>query len=97
MDHPVALITGAMTGVARATALAFAREGARVVISGRSDHAGQALAAELRAPGAEAEYVRANGRRQVEPWRNAGTTEKKNPAEAEREAPGWSSATNCYS
>jgi hypothetical protein len=77
--------------------LAFAREGARVVISGPREHAGQALAAELRPLGVEAEYVRANGRRQVEPWRNAGTTEKKNPAQAEREAPGWSSATNCYS
>lgn len=64
MDSPVVLITGAMTGIGRATALAFAREGARVVVSGRRDEAGEALAAELRAMAAEAEYVRADVRRE---------------------------------
>ena len=62
MDHPVVLITGALTGIGRATAVAFAREGARVVISGRRDNAGQALAAELRALGSQAEYVHADVR-----------------------------------
>ena len=62
MNHPVVLITGALTGVGRATALAFARDGARVVVSGRRDNAGEALAAELRALGAEAEYVHADVR-----------------------------------
>src|SRR6266478_2348444 len=59
---PVVLITGAVTGIGRATALAFAREGASVVVSGRRDEAGQALAAELRNLGAEAEYVRVDVR-----------------------------------
>lgn len=62
MNHPVVLITGALTGVGRATALAFARDGARVVVSGRRDNVGESLAAELRALGAEAEYVRADVR-----------------------------------
>jgi len=62
MDTPVVLITGALTGIGRATALAFAREGARIVISGRRDEPGHALATELRALGAEAEYVRADVR-----------------------------------
>ena len=62
MDHPVVLITGALTGVGRATALAFAREGARVVISGRREKAGEELAAELRSLTAEAEYVHADVR-----------------------------------
>jgi NAD(P)-dependent dehydrogenase (short-subunit alcohol dehydrogenase family) len=68
MDHPVVLITGALTGVGRATALAFAREGARLVVSGRRDSAGQALAAELRALGAEAEaeYVHADVRHETD-------------------------------
>src|SRR5713226_1285830 len=62
MSSKVVLVTGALTGIGRATALAFAREGARVVVSGRRDDAGQALAIELRARGAEAEYVRADVR-----------------------------------
>jgi NAD(P)-dependent dehydrogenase (short-subunit alcohol dehydrogenase family) len=58
----VVLITGALTGIGRAAALAFAREGAHVVVSGRRDDAGEALAAELSALGTEAAYVRADVR-----------------------------------
>jgi NAD(P)-dependent dehydrogenase (short-subunit alcohol dehydrogenase family) len=56
------LITGALTGIGRATALAFAKDGARIVIAGRRDEAGQKLAAELRELGVEAEYWRADVR-----------------------------------
>ena len=45
---PVVLITGALTGIARATALAYAAAGARIVVSGRHDEAGAALVVELR-------------------------------------------------
>ncbi len=62
MNKPVVLITGALTGIGRATAVAFAREGARLVVSGRHDDAGHALATELRDLGAEAEFVRADVR-----------------------------------
>lgn len=62
MSTPVVLISGALTGIGRATALAFAREGASVVVSGRRDETGQALAAELRGLGVEAEYVHADVR-----------------------------------
>ena len=49
------LITGALTRIGRATALAFANEGGRIVASGRRDVEGQELVAELRKLGAEAE------------------------------------------
>ena len=62
MAHPVVLITGALAGIGRSTAFAFAAEGAHLVVSGRRDDVGQALAAELRALGAEAEFVRADVR-----------------------------------
>ncbi|HLB96993.1 MAG TPA: glucose 1-dehydrogenase [Acetobacteraceae bacterium] len=58
----VVLITGALTGIGRATALAFAKQGAHIVVSGRRDELGHALAAELRKLGAEAEYVRVDVR-----------------------------------
>src|SRR6201996_7124293 len=62
MSNPFVLITGALTGIGRAPALAFANEGARVVVSGRRDDAGQALVSELRALGAQAEFIRADVR-----------------------------------
>jgi len=62
MSTPVVLITGTLTGIGRATALAFAHEGARIVVSGRHDEAGKALATELRMLGVEAEFVRADVR-----------------------------------
>ena len=62
MTAPVALITGALTGIGRATAEAFAREGYRVVISGRREAEGRALEGVLRQQGAEAEFVRADVR-----------------------------------
>ena len=63
-ECPVVLITGALTGIGRATALAFAQEGARIAISGRRDEAGQELAVELRMIGVEAEYWRADVRQE---------------------------------
>jgi len=62
MKNKVILITGALTGIGRATAIAFAREGAHVVVCRRHDDAGNALVTELRAVGAEAEYICADVR-----------------------------------
>ncbi|WP_420997105.1 SDR family NAD(P)-dependent oxidoreductase [Cupriavidus sp. 30B13] len=64
--RPVVLITGALTGIGRAAALAFARAGARVVVSGRREEAGLRLAAELRALGAEAEFRQSDVRHEDE-------------------------------
>lgn len=62
MNQPVVLITGALTGIGRATAFAFARSGARLVVSGRRPAEGAALEAELRELGAEAFFVQADVR-----------------------------------
>ena len=66
MGIQVVLITGALTGIGRATALAFAGEGSNLVISGRHDDAGLALARELHSHGAAAEFVRADVRSEDE-------------------------------
>jgi NAD(P)-dependent dehydrogenase (short-subunit alcohol dehydrogenase family) len=62
MNTPVVLITGALTGIGRATAVAFAKEGARLIVAGRRDAEGEALEAELRGLGAEASFIKADVR-----------------------------------
>lgn len=62
MSSPVVLITGALTGIGRATAVAFAKQGARVVVAGRRDVEGKALEAELCGLGAEASFIKADVR-----------------------------------
>jgi NAD(P)-dependent dehydrogenase (short-subunit alcohol dehydrogenase family) len=62
MSNPVVLITGALTGIGRATAAAFAKDGASIVVSGRREAEGRALEAELRSLGAEAAFIRADVR-----------------------------------
>ncbi len=63
MKNRVVLITGALTGIGRAAAIIFAREGAQIVVSGRRDKQGQELVAELQGLGAEAIFVRTDVRR----------------------------------
>jgi NAD(P)-dependent dehydrogenase (short-subunit alcohol dehydrogenase family) len=63
MSSPVVLITGALTGIGRAAAAVFAREGARVVVSGRHEKEGQELVGELKGLGAEAVFVRSDVRK----------------------------------
>ena len=62
MSNPVVLITGALTGIGRATAAAFAKDGASIVVSGRREAEGKALEAELRSLGAEVAFIRADVR-----------------------------------
>jgi NAD(P)-dependent dehydrogenase (short-subunit alcohol dehydrogenase family) len=62
MTTPVILITGALTGIGRATALAFAKEGATVVVSGRRDAEGKALEVKLRSFGTEGAFILADVR-----------------------------------
>ena len=64
MNTQVVLITGALTGIGRAAAVAFAKRGAKVVVSGRRDEAGHELAEELRSIGSEAEFINADVRKE---------------------------------
>jgi NAD(P)-dependent dehydrogenase (short-subunit alcohol dehydrogenase family) len=64
MSNPVVLITGGLTGIGRAAAVAFAKKGARVAVAGRRDEVGKELVKELRSLGAEAEFINADVRKE---------------------------------
>jgi NAD(P)-dependent dehydrogenase (short-subunit alcohol dehydrogenase family) len=54
MNSQVVLITGGLSSIGRAAAVAFAKEGAKVVVGGRRDDAGKEVVAELRSFGSKA-------------------------------------------
>jgi NAD(P)-dependent dehydrogenase (short-subunit alcohol dehydrogenase family) len=64
MSNPVVLITGGLSGIGRAAAVAFAKKGAKLVVAGRRDDAGKALVEELRSLGSEAEFINADVRKE---------------------------------
>jgi NAD(P)-dependent dehydrogenase (short-subunit alcohol dehydrogenase family) len=60
----VVLITGGLTGIGRAAAVAFAKEGARVVVAGRHEDVGAELVKELCAFGSEAAFLKGDVRKE---------------------------------
>jgi NADP-dependent 3-hydroxy acid dehydrogenase YdfG len=60
------LITGALTGIGRATALAFGRQQFQLIVSGRREDAGHSLISELEALAAEAQFVQADVRKKAD-------------------------------
>ena len=62
----VVLVTGALSGIGKATAIAFAKEGAKVVVSGRREAEGENLVKELNDLGAEAIFVRTDVRHETD-------------------------------
>jgi NAD(P)-dependent dehydrogenase (short-subunit alcohol dehydrogenase family) len=65
-DATVILVTGALTGIGRATVIAFAKGGATVVAAGRREAEGKALETELRSLGAQAAFIKTDERREDE-------------------------------
>jgi len=64
MSTQVVLITGGLTGIGRAAAVAFAKKGAKVAVAGRRDEVGKELVKELRSLGSEAEFINADVRKE---------------------------------
>ncbi|HYB44028.1 MAG TPA: SDR family NAD(P)-dependent oxidoreductase, partial [Candidatus Methylomirabilis sp.] len=61
-DGKVALVTGATSGIGRATAVAFARAGARVVAAGRREPEGEETVHLIRSAGGDGMFVRTDVR-----------------------------------
>ncbi|NMG08090.1 SDR family oxidoreductase [Brasilonema sp. UFV-L1] len=59
-DGKVSLITGGTSGIGRSTAIAFAKEGAKVVLTGRREQQGKAVVEEIKELGGEAIFFRAD-------------------------------------
>ncbi|MFT3820764.1 MAG: 3-oxoacyl-ACP reductase FabG [Rubrivivax sp.] len=57
LTNQLAVVTGAASGIGRATAAALAAQGARIVVADINAEAGEQAAAELRAAGHQADYV----------------------------------------
>ena len=55
-----ALVTGSTSGIGRSIAMALAREGATVVVSGRNKEAGDTVVQAIRSAGGAAHFVRAD-------------------------------------
>lgn len=60
LKDKVAIITGATSGMGRATAVLFAKEGAKVMITGRNEKRAKEVVDQIKAKGGEAHYVLAD-------------------------------------
>jgi len=63
LKNKVALITGGTSGIGEATAILFAKEGAKVAITGRNEERGEAAAERIMSDGGEAIFIQADVRK----------------------------------
>ena len=66
MDGKIAVVTGAGSGIGRAVAVMFAKEGAKVVCANRTEEDGNETIARIKAAGGEAVYVKTNVREKAD-------------------------------
>lgn len=59
-ENKVILIPGSTSGVGKASAIGFAKEGGKVVVSGRRQEKGQAVVDEIKKLGGEATFIKAD-------------------------------------
>jgi NAD(P)-dependent dehydrogenase (short-subunit alcohol dehydrogenase family) len=60
LDERVAIVTGSTHGIGRAIAVRLAEHGARVVVTGRDEHAGQHVLDDIKQLGGQAAFVQAD-------------------------------------
>ncbi len=66
LKEKIAIVTGAASGIGRASAIAFAREGAKVVVADRNEQAGKETAAAIAAEGHQAHFVQIDVAREAD-------------------------------
>jgi NAD(P)-dependent dehydrogenase (short-subunit alcohol dehydrogenase family) len=66
LENKVALITGGTSGIGEATAILFAKEGAKVAVTGRHESRGHAVTAQILEHGGQAIFLRTDVRKSAE-------------------------------